>query len=66
MFRVAWGAILVCAGALEWWGIVHPRTDKTLSEFTRWSFRTHTKVGKVAFVLTLALFARHILKKAIS
>jgi hypothetical protein len=66
MGRVAWSALLLGAGALEWWGIAHPHREKTLSEFTRWTFQTDTATGRVCFVVALVVFAKHILKKAIS
>lgn len=47
---------------MEWWGALHPHHNGTLSEFTRWSFRTNTPTGQCVFILALAVFARHILK----
>jgi hypothetical protein len=62
MGRVTWGALLLGAGAMEWWGVTHPNHNGTLSEFTRWSFHTKSPIGRLAFVAALILFAKHILK----
>jgi hypothetical protein len=52
-----WIVILVLAGALEAYGVVHPAKDDTLSEVSRWIWRTDTFWGKWLFRLFWAAFA---------
>lgn len=65
--RKVWLALLLTGGAYELRGVLHPHEEDTLSEFTRWAFRTHTKTGAVAFTAAClafgAWFLPHILEK---
>ena len=56
-----WGVVVVAVLAFDYWRWT--KDDKsTLSDSIRWTFRTRTRKGRAAFVATLGLFARHILK----
>lgn len=65
--RILWGCLLAVAGALEVYGITKPGCDLTLSELTRWSFRTNTRAGRAVFSLGWLAFASwywgHVLNK---
>ena len=56
--------MLTSGAALETYTIHKSVMDGTLSSFTRWTFRTDTRVGNTAFVLSWVGFAawylRHI------
>ncbi len=66
--RTAWLLILGTAGALEVYGVLHPRKHDTLSEATRWLWRTDTVVGAWAFrgfwAAFMLWFGPHIVKVA--
>lgn len=55
--KQAWVAILAAAGALEVYGVLRKGPDDTLTETTRWLWRTDTPVGKWAFRLSWIAFA---------
>lgn len=65
--RKVWLSLLAAGGTYELIGLLDPDGEDTLSEFTRWAFRTHTKPGAVAFLATslgfVAWFLPHILRK---
>ena len=64
--RKVWLAILLAGGAYEARALLDPSSEDTLSAFTRWAFRTHTKAGAVAFTASAlafgAWFVPHILQ----
>lgn len=64
--RKVWLALLLAGGAFEARAVLDPHSEDTLSEFTRWAFRTHTKKGAAVFT-TAALgfggwFVPHIIQ----
>lgn len=64
--KIAWIATLAWAGGLEVYGVLSKDKDDTLSETTRWIWRTDTPAGKWAFrifwVAFAAWFGPHIAK----
>ena len=50
-------AALGVVAAVEVYGLRHPRHGWTLTELTRYGFRTDTKAGRVAFVACIAALA---------
>ena len=65
--RKVWLALLLAGGAFELQALLHPDREDTLSEFTRWAFRTHTKAGAVTFAVAALTFGGwfipHILRR---
>lgn len=66
--RIAWGAVLLVAGALEAYGVANPGKDDTLSEFTRWAFQVDHPAGRLIFIAVWlgfsGWFLRHIVAGA--
>jgi hypothetical protein len=65
--RKVWLGLLLAGGAFELRAVLDPKGEDTLSEFTRWAFRTHTKAGAVTFAVAALSFGGwfipHILRK---
>lgn len=54
---VVWGALLAAGALYELDTMANGRAGDTLSERTRWWFRTHTRPGRAAFAAAWLVFA---------
>jgi hypothetical protein len=69
MTRGRWAIIgaLTVPAVVEWFGVRNPGKNYTLSELTRWAFRTDTTIGRFVFLTSVSAAVRwfipHIIDK---